>query len=87
MTSGESTLIAEVIAKTNGSLSVAPNVLGEIALFDIGHEQFYTNDGAFLTMSSNADYHMSLQKAQQYVWWKHARIIHYENQKPRSSSY
>lgn len=62
MTSGESGLITEVIAKTNASLSVAPNVPGEIALLDIGHEQFYINDGAFLAMSGDASYHMSLQK-------------------------
>lgn len=62
MTSGESGLITEVIAKTNGSLSVAPNVPGEIALLDIGREQFYINDGAFLAMSGDASYHMSLQK-------------------------
>ena len=62
MTSGESALITEVIAKTNGSLSVAPNVPGEIALLDIGREQFYINDGAFLAMSGDASYHMSLQK-------------------------
>lgn len=62
MTSGESALITEVIAKTNGSLSVAPNVPGEIALLDIGQEQFYINDGAFLAMSGDASYHMSLQK-------------------------
>ena len=62
MTSGESALITEVIAKTNGSLSVAPNVPGEIALLDIGQEQFYINDSAFLAMSGDASYHMSLQK-------------------------
>ena len=62
MTSGESGLITEVIAKTNGSLSVAPNVPGEIALLDIGRDQFYINDGAFLAMSGDASYHMSLQK-------------------------
>ena len=62
MTSGESSLITEVIAKTNGSLSVAPNVPGEIVLLDIGREQFYINDGAFLAMSGDASYHMSLQK-------------------------
>lgn len=61
-TSGESALITEIIAKQNGSLSVAPNVPGEIAKLDIGPEQYYINDGAFLAMSGDVGYSMRIQK-------------------------
>lgn len=61
LTSGESSLITQAIARSNGTIALAPEVPGDIKELKLGQYQYKINDGKFLAMDGNCSYKMERQ--------------------------
>ncbi len=62
MTTGESFFITHAQGKSNGAiLGIAPGTPGSIKAMEVGKEQWFLNDGAFLACDSTVDYTLKTQ--------------------------
>lgn len=67
ITSSESMFVTEIQAPNReGIVAIAPNLPGQVVELEVGSEQYFLSDGAFLAMDSSVNYEMhrqSLSKA------------------------
>ncbi len=61
MVSGESMFLTQAVAGADGTLALAPSVLGQVIALELGSQQYRLNDGAFLALDGSATYKMERQ--------------------------
>lgn len=67
--SGETMFITEVYGTSeDGRITIAPPTEGKIIKVDVGDNQWYLNDGAFLASTSEVGYDIKSQNLSKAVW-------------------